>query len=315
MVSSVLISVQFHNHTPCILFNSYPAAINPTVLSLLNMIRMVSGCFVISLFSSCCYRQGIYLSPQNANSNPYHSIPMKFDSLRSAIYVNAVFSNGSANDQAADQVTAFQGSVHRSSNFSIFQAYYGANLTLGSYNVSDYQNSSDFYGGYGGSLINDSLNYIHHSSYFFGSYGISGGINIVTTHQHIRKYRHSEWRILGLETSLQKEFGKYSDFRDQLPDTAANIIFRKHFSAYLGLYTEWLWTNKHKTELGFKMAVGTDLSPGSNYSHYLAPSILPLHCFSITYHVKKGHITGYIQTNFGSYADNIQFGLSYRLGK
>jgi hypothetical protein len=284
-------------------------------LSWLGMIRVILGFFVISLFGSCVYRHAYYLSPLNSNSNPYHAIPMKYDSLRSAMYVNGVFSHGPANDQGADQVMAFQGSVHRSSNFSFFQAYYGANLTLGSYHVSEYQHFSDFYGGYGGFPINDSMNRIPSSNNFFGSYGISGGINIVATHQHIRIYRHSEWRILGLETSLQKEFGKYSDFRDKLPDTAANIIFRKHFSAYLGLYTEWLWTNKHKTEFGFKMAIGTDLSPGNGYSNYLAPSILPLYCFSIAYHVQKGHITGFIQGNFGSYAENIQFGLSYRLGR
>lgn len=282
---------------------------------MLGMIRFLSGCFVISLLNSCIYRQGYYLSPLNANSSPYHAIPMKIDSLRSAIYVNGIFSNGSANDQGADHVTAFQGGIHRSNNFSIFQAYYGANLTLGSYRVSEYYNSTIFYGGYGSPLINDSLNHIPNSVNFFGSYGVSGGIDIVTTHQHIRKYRHSEWRILGLETSLQREFGKYSDFRNKLPDTTANIIFRKHFSAYAGLYTEWIWTNKHKTEVGFKMAVGMDLSPGNCYSNYYAPSILPLHCFSIAYHVKKGHITGYIQANFGTYADNIQFGLSYRLGR
>ena len=241
---------------------------------------------------------------------------MKTDSLKSAMYVNGVFSAGSANDRAADHVTAFQGSIHRSNNFGIFQAYYGANLTLGSYHVSEYYNSTYYYyGGYGNPYPLDSLNHIPNSSNFFGSYGVSGGINIVATHEHISKYRHSEWRILGLETSLQRGFGRYSDFRDKLPDSAANIIFRKHFSSYLGLYTEWLWTNRSKAEFGFKMAVGTDLSPGSSYSYYFAPSILPLYCFSIAYHIKKDHFTGFIQTNFGTYADNIQFEVSYQLGK
>ena len=269
---------------------------------------------MISLLG-CVERQSYYLSPQNANSNPYRAIPMKADSLKSAIYMNGVFSTGSANDRAADHVTAFQGSFHRSNNFAIFQTYYGANLSLGSYHVTDYYNSTHNYYGFGNPYPTDSLNHIPNSRNFFGSYGISGGINIVATHQHIRRYRHSEWRILGLETSLQREFGKYSDFRDKLPDTAANIIFRKHFSAYLGLYTEWLWTNRDKFEFGFKMGVGTDLCPGSNYSNYYGPSILPLYCFSIAYHVKKDHFTGFIQTNFGSFADNIQFGVTYRLGK
>jgi hypothetical protein len=234
---------------------------------------------------------------------------MKADSMKSAFYMNTTFASGSANDQGADHLFVFQGSLHRSNNFGIFQAYYGANLSLGSYHVSEYYNY------YGYSYPLDTLNHISNSNNFFGSYGVSGGINIVTTHQHVRKYRHSEWRILGLETSLQKEFGQYADFRDKLPDSAANIIFRKHFSAYMGLYTEWLWTNRDKVEFGFKMAAGMDLNPGSSYSNYYGPSILPLYFFSIAYHVKKDRFTAFIQTNFGTYADNIQFGLSYRLGK
>jgi hypothetical protein len=271
---------------------------------------------MISLLSSCAYRQGFYLSPLNANTNPYHAIPMKKDSLKSAIYVNGVFTTGSANDRGADYVRVYQGSLHRSHNFGIFQAYYGANLTLGTYHVSEYYNATHpYYGGYGNPYITDSLNHIPGSGNFFGSYGVSGGINIVATHQHKTRYRHSEWRALGLETSLQNEFGKYRDLRNKLPDTAANIIYRGRFSAYLGLYTEWVWTKMNQTEFGIKMAVGEDLIPGSSYRNYFAPSILPLYCFSVAFHIKKDHFTGFIQTNFGTYADNIQFGLSYRLGK
>ncbi len=241
---------------------------------------------------------------------------MKMDSLKSAFYVNGIFSSGSANDAGADHVTMFQGSAHRSNNIGIFQAYYGANLSLGSYYVEDYYNFNYNYNIPNGYLyLRDSSNHIPGAHNFFGSYGISGGINIVATHQHVRKYRHSEWRILGLETSLQREFGTYSNMRSKLPDTAANIIFRKQFSGYLGLYSECLWTNRDNIEFGFKLAAGTDLNPGSNYSNYYAQSILPLYSFSIAFHVKKDRYTGFIQTNFGTYADNIQFGLSYRLGK
>lgn len=235
--------------------------------------------------------------------------------MKSAIYVSGIFSTGSANDRAADHLFVFQGSIHRGNNFGIFQAYYGANLSLGSYHVSEYYNQYNNYNQGGYSYPFDSLNHISNSNNFFGSYGVSAGINIVTTHQHVRKYRHSEWRILGLETSLQNEFGEYANFREKLPDTAANIIFRKHFSAYMGLYSEWLWTNRDKVEFGFKMGVGTDLCPGSNYSNYYGPSILPLYFFSIAYHVKKDRFTGFIQTNFGTYATNIQFGISYHLSK
>jgi hypothetical protein len=276
------------------------------------MVKIFSGCIFIFLFSSCAYRQAYLLSPQNASSNPYQAIPMKSDSLKSAVYAGVSFFNGSANDRGADHVYGFQGSLHRSNNFGIFQAYYGGNFTLGSYQVTDYYN---YPMGYGYPDPNDTVTHILGSGNFFGSYGVSGGINIVTIHQHLTEYRHSEWRALGLETSLQKEFGNYANWPDKLPDSAANVIFRKHFSAYIGLYTEWLWTNKHRTEFGIKMAGGMDLNPGSNYSNYHAASILPLYCFSVAYHFTKYRFTGFMQGNFGTYASNFQIGLSYRLSK
>ncbi len=150
------------------------------------MNRIYAACIIIPLFTSCIERRTYYLSPQLANSNPYHAIPMKADSLKSAIYASTVFTSGSANDQGADHLFVFQGSVHRSNNFGIFQAYYGANLSLGSYHVSDYYNM--YYNqGYGNPYYLDSLNHIPNSNNFFGSYGVSGGINIVSTHQHVNK--------------------------------------------------------------------------------------------------------------------------------
>lgn len=276
------------------------------------MFRIFSGCVVISLFGSCAYRQEYFLSPQNANSNPFHVMPMKADSLNAAMYASAVFFNGSANDEGKDHIFGFQGSLHRSNQFSIFQSYYGANLTMGSYHIEEYDH---FLGGYGYGGPYDTSIHIGGSNNFFGSYGVSGGINLVVTRQHIKIYRHSEWRILGIETSLQREFGQYASRRDKIPDTLANVIYRRHFSAYLGLYTEWMWTNKHKTEFGFKLELGEDLNPGSSYTSYLTKSILPLYSFSIIYHVTKARFTWFIQGNFGNYATNIQCGLSYRLGK
>jgi hypothetical protein len=276
-----------------------------------SMTRIYSGLFALSLIYGCgYYRPAYYLSPQNANSNPYHERPMKSDSLNSALYANAVFFNGSANYSGTDHNFGFEGSLHRSNQFSVFQSYYGANITMGSYHVGDYYNYN-----YGYNNPFDTTVHIPGSGNFFGSFGVSGGINLVATHQHRKKNRHSEWRILGIETSIQKEFGNYAVWRDKLPDSLANIIYSRHFSAYLGLYTEWVWTNKHNTELGFKLAMGEDLDPGSCYRNYLAESILPLHTVSITYHVTKSHFTGFVQTNFGTYASNIQFGFSYRLGK
>jgi len=276
--------------------------------------KWITGFYILYFFGGCISeRQSYLLSPQNNTALPYHAIPMKGDSAGGATYVSGVFTIGSANARLTDGVFSFQGNIHRSNNLGPIQIYYGANLTFGSYLAADFYNfshSPDFYPGTG-----DSLNHTPTASHSFGSYGLMAGIDLVKTHTHLRKNTYSEWRILGMETSLQNEFGNYADYRKNLPDSAMNIIYRKHSYAYLGLYTEWLWTSRNKIEYGIKLSAGTDLTQTGNYSNYYAYSIFPLYTFSLAYHVRKDRFLGFFQTNVSNYAANLQMGISYRLGK
>src|SRR4030095_6306622 len=96
--------------------------------------NLISAFFIVLLFSSCLvHRRGMYLSPLDSQSNPYHTIPLKSDSLKSAVYGSLVYTTGTANDQGRDWVNAGQASIFRSHNLGNFQAYYGGNITLGSY--------------------------------------------------------------------------------------------------------------------------------------------------------------------------------------
>jgi hypothetical protein len=280
---------------------------------------------MICLFSGCIEaRQGYYLSPANANSNPYHPIPLKSDSVRNAIYTNLVYTIGSANDQGFDQVSVIQAGAHRSQNFGCFQAYYGVNLSLGSYNIAGYYNAhyheeSGLFGGY--PVPDDTIYHIHDKGEFFGTYGVSGGVNVVIKARDGR----GEWRALGYETSVQNEFGNYAEFRKKLPDSAANIIFKNTLSATIGLYTDFIWKTPRGMVGGFKFAGGLMINPATNYIRKPTDDFInggsrsndffPITYFSSTFHMSKGHYTGFIQLNFGTYADSFQSGLSYRLGK
>jgi hypothetical protein len=285
----------------------------------------LTAILVICLFSSCMEaRQGYYLSPGNANTNPYHPIPLTTDSIRNAIYASLVYSIGSANDRGFDQVSVIQAGLHRSQNFGCFQAYYGINLSLGSYNMAGYYNShyheeGGLFGGY--PVPDDTIYHIPDKGEFFGMYGVTGGINVVIKARDGR----GEWRALGIETSVQNEFGEYADFRKKLPDSAANVIFKNTVEATVGLYTDFIWKTPRGIVGGFKFAGGVMLNPTSNYirsptDNYTTGSsklnnLFPITYFSPTFHMSKGHYTGFIQLNFGTYADSFQFGLSYRLGK
>jgi hypothetical protein len=293
-----------------------------TLLSITSMCKkIVAGVLVIFLFQSCVITsQSYYLSPQNANSNPYHTIPLLSDSIKGATYGSFVFTTGSANYQGSDYLSTFQASIYRSNNFGRVQAYYGANFTLGVYHIGEFYNIKYRYDPTIFGPISDPVDTIYHipaTRSTFGSYGVSGGINYVIP------FSKGEWRAIGVETSMQNEFGNYSAFRNGLPDTAATIVFKQRFTGTIAVFTDLLWRDHHRNEWGFKFALGEMINPQSNYTInqtvvYPATSttnIFPLSYFSTAFHMSNGPYAGFIQLNLGTYATSFQVGASYRLGK
>jgi hypothetical protein len=274
----------------------------------------LAAIFIPLLFSSCLvHKRGMYLSPLDSQTVPYHTIPFKSDSLKSAIYGSIVYSTGTANDQGQDWIHAGQAYIYRSHNLGNVQAYYGGNFTLGTYGTSDFYNSHYTSGQRGiiggGDQPIDTFYHIHANRYFFGSYGVSAGINGVKT------LRRMEWRFLGLETSIQKEFGDYYKFRENLPDTAANIIFRNNLTALIGIYTESLWRNRHNTQYGLRFSLNMLINSKGNYTSQNTYSIFPVAYFSSSFHTTVKQFTGFMQVNFGTKAASFQIGTSYRMGK
>ncbi len=278
---------------------------NKRPLPLFFICLLLSGCLV--------HRQGMYLSPMDSQSLPYHTIPLRSDSIKSAWYGSMVFSTGTANDQGKDWVRAGQANIYRSHNLGKTQAYYGANITMGTYGVLDFYNSHYTPGQPGliggGDQPIDSFYHIPANQYFFGTYGVSAGFNGLKT------LRNMEWRFLGFECSLQKEFGDYYRFRESLPDTAANIIFKNNFTGTIGIYTESLWHNRWNTQYGLKFSLSMLLNPQGNYTKEDTYSIYPVSYFSTTFHVTTKRSTGFMQFNFGTKASSFQIGMSYMIAR
>jgi len=262
---------------------------------------------ILFLLSGCISSSHFY-SPTISSSNPYHAIPLQSDSAKAATYLSGILTLGGANDGLRDNAFSFQGRIHRSHNFENLQAYYGANLTLGLYHISEFDNYQHAYS----YPYYDSLNYHYYSSdNFFGSYGFNGGINAVIS------LPRGEWRPIGIEASVQREFGSYYSFRKNLPDSAADGIFRKNTTGIVGLYTDIIHKSRRGSEFGYKLSFGFVLNPSSDYTHVYNPNAIgTLLYFSNTIHFSKENITGFIQINLGnSYAANVQLGVNYKLGK
>jgi hypothetical protein len=150
-------------------------------------------------------------------------------------------------------------------------------------------------------------------SKFFGAAGFEAGLNLVIP------LGISEWRVIGIETSMQQEFGKYLQFRKQLPDSVATLLVRNSFLVTLGGYSEITAKIKHGS-VGFKLGIGTLL--GSAYHHldiydtyYSSYDRLTYEYFNLTFRYTNKKWTGYVQGNLATKSENILFGANYRLGK
>ena len=261
---------------------------------------LVLVCFT----SSCAYQHAYFLSPLDINSHPYKNIPLHSDSTRSAFYAAMSFGEAYSNYQFRDHLFLFEGNIHRGQNFGHFQAYYGAGLTLGDYHVSNYSLNYVI----GAPFRDTTINYNTSSDQSFGALGLTGGINYV-----VSLPRGGEWRAIGIETSLQKEFGSYLNFRKSMVDSNFDILAIYSLTKTIGVSTEFIWKRRSGTELGYKMALGGTIASPNNYLGDQRTD-MPLY-FSHTFHLTKGHITGYCQINFGDHTDSFQFGFNYRLGR
>src|SRR5947209_370040 len=144
--------------------------------------------FLLLLFLVSCGRQNYFLSPFQANTPTYHSMPELYEHIRTANYLNGNFALGNAN-RFRDNVFNFKGEFYRAHSFGIFETYYGAELTLGNYIVSQQRpptNSAR------DSFITNVLNK-GIGNKFFGGYGFNRGISLVVP----ANYGRGEWRAIG----------------------------------------------------------------------------------------------------------------------
>jgi hypothetical protein len=247
-----------------------------------------------------------YLSPLDINSSYYHTIPLKIDSVRSAIYTRFSFFAGGSNYQLNDVLSGFQGGIHRSHNFGVFQAYYGGGLTEGSYHASDYYRIL-YPGNINNGYQNDTTFHIKPAHYSFFSYGLNGGFNYVIPFDR----KNGEWRF-GFQGSVQHESGTYLSFRKSLVDSSIDLLATDNWIKQIGFASEWV-RRRRKTEVGYKIAFGWSF-PGKH--HYVGDSSSGRPVYFInTLHVTVGKITGFFQFNVGVQTATVQTGLSYRLLK
>lgn len=98
-------------------------------------------CGFLLLLSSCSVKQAYFFSPFNATAPAYHTTPLLVDSVKDALYTSAAFGLGGANDRLIDQIVLVRPSAYASHARENCQFFYGADLMLGSYDVTRYDTS------------------------------------------------------------------------------------------------------------------------------------------------------------------------------
>ncbi|WEK33983.1 MAG: hypothetical protein P0Y53_15960 [Candidatus Pseudobacter hemicellulosilyticus] len=262
---------------------------------------------LLLLLLGSCTQYAYYQSPLQANTNPYRTLPRISEDQPSAIYASGSYTIGSANDDARDQVKAFSGSVYRAHQFNWFQAYYGANGHLGYYKVGQITGLDPYF--HTNQNMNDSLINTMRGKKSFGSWGAIGGVNLVMPLSN-----RSEWRMIGTDLSWNKEFGHYLDFRNKLPDTAANYIERNDQFFTISLYTDLVLAAKKGT-FGMKWAMVYHPRSLDGFDTKRKPMTLHPNYFAFTLHYTNNRITGFWQANISPYANSVQLGANIRLSK
>ena len=285
-----------------------PAALLCVFCALISL----AGCFTSP------HQQAFYVSPFNGNSEAYHTLPLHNDTARTAVYARVSGFGGNANDLHTDHFGGGNASIYVAHHGQWWQSYYGLDGALGSYSLGTWRTrdpSSFNFILYDGPsapppTTASQLN-TYRGGYTYGGLGVSGGFNGVIP------MGQGEWRVLGIETAVHREFGDYLHLRRNLPDSVASYIVRSAFFGTTGLTTEWVFRT-HTGDFGFRLAGGWTL--GNDYQHpHVYDSIAQAQLRyggygSFIAHYTLGRYTLYYQMETAEKAFSIQGGLIFRFG-
>jgi hypothetical protein len=269
--------------------------------------KKVSYCYLVFLafiYTSCSVSHTYLQSPLDVTANTYNVVPMRSDSIKSAVYANGNFLAGTSNYQGRDGIIGFQGNVYRSHSLGIVNAYYGTGLLLGNYHVGDYYYTKPRSQNY------DTAYHFQKSTQSFGGYGLNGGMSVALPFPN----RKGEWRI-GFETALYREFGHYLNYRKSFEnaDTVIDILATGNTTKTIGLTMEFIWKKKHGTIFSYKTALDWSFVNPNNFTGDESENV-PF-CFSNTLEVTRNNFTGFTRFSIGDHATSLQLGIAFRVQK
>lgn len=261
------------------------------------------------LISGCHTYTATYLHPLYGGSARYKTMPLKSDSVHTALYASASFTNGNSNDLLRDRHSHFAGDLYQTHSFGMFHVYYGANANLGNYRVNPYSLSGyDYY-----DLDTAAVNRLAGRK-FLGNWGLYAGIAFTISSPDIGRYG-GEWRILGIHGSFQHEFGDYLHFRRQLNTGEVTKLVDDNQLKTLGISTEWSF--KRRNNKNFSLQLQYNFLLGGEYRYQLADNPEARNrrygYYSTAFQFGKGNFKQFFQFNVGHELLSASLGLNCRL--
>ena len=270
------------------------------------MTRLISFLIISSfILTGCIERRAFFLNPYQGITPTYRSVQLQQDSIRSAFQATGALITSQANPQYNDHVFQFNANISRTHTHKFIGFRYGASFSYGSYEVSRIDsfgnsNTVDY------KYIND-----HAGNYSTGGYGIDGAVHLLHVNDGV------EWRVVGMEFTLNKEFGDFYKFRLDMPRNSATIIDSADVFSTLGVYTEVINT-KGKMRPGFKFGYGRALRPAlgtSDGNFFDLDHVLKFKYYTFAGSIRTERSTFFLQMNLGEKGRSVQAGGSFRLGR
>ncbi|BAV09253.1 hypothetical protein FLA_5301 [Filimonas lacunae] len=229
------------------------------------------------------------------------------------MYANSSIQAGGANSGLKDNTFHWQGNIYRTHQLGLIQAYYGAGLTLGNYQVAKLDSVPRLAAGLGVTQVNSTA-----GNKFYGSGNIHGGINLCIPFGRISN--SGEFRF-GVKSSLHQEFGNYLSFRKALnPDSLSGLVTNNVLGSFAFTSELVFSLDRRGRKLGlggeFGCLVGKDyrdnnFGKGDIYYNNLKSRYTYI---SGIIQLTFGNLwTAYVQQTFGTRVVAFHAGVNYRL--
>lgn len=251
---------------------------------------------------SSCTQNLYYQHSGHAASSPYRAIPLQSENRKSAYYAAVSYTGGEANAYLSDRNSSFTASSHSAWNLKYVQGFAATDLSFGNYNVN---RIDSFLNGITAVFPNRSK--IQTGVKGYGAWNIHLGVNMV-----IPFASGGEWRVLGVEYFRSQDWGPYSRFRNELPDSAVNIIHRSPILQNFAFSTELVFKLK-EGNVGYKFCLGAKLGSLEKIDENGRPGKLWPGNLAQTVQLTKKRFTGYLQFNSGYRAYSFMIGTQFRL--